>query len=721
MYGIPEFTLLCLLFAATASLILVYAFKRRERKTRKGSGHEAARVRRAINEHISQKAEAQQGAKDPQGVEKVSTKGRNRLAEVVPPQPFQGEKDSPKNQSELQSKHVPVTTLAPVPDVPEDIPVAVNVGREEEKSDAVAMQSEPATEPKVVEPIDRGGKPRSAGITPKKTPEREPRSICLKPEIVCWNSEWQWTAAVELPEVLFGSSGLIVLQNGSSLAQDGTRDNCWPLSQISGQVLVQWNEHAVPVILGGENYLLFKLSGQNHNQGRRVKIASQGSYVVITPDDWERDQGLSGPAPIAPEPTSLPRYMAHFFNLERNGTSKIAFCAAGGRHVEVESVRPNFELVGKLLSDASDGKGPLFGESPPKIQVQEGRAWKNVATIVIGAEGAGRGRWRREFTPYTEKTEQNLPAEIEARRGGWYFLRFYNLNYDLVDSLEFRFVSALTEISMPPPQPLPSENGHQPVTVRFHHTADCSVRPTAGESALFVEHGPTCTAVTVPPDPAFDQTYWEVLFSSANPVDIQLLVERIWWSQSDDCSPPFETKKFDRPLNFKRDAFRGTSNIVLHLWLPKPRWVDEVSFGFREESRRTYKVQCNSRYVSIALRDFGDAAELGDRSQNATLRLWLEGDGIPEVGTVIAEVLSEVVAPETPATLPVLKPSGMDSKRMQFCCNCDHARICHDWIWCRRHHWDRVSMGTFTYTYAHNWCDEWRGEFQDAQGTWHIK
>jgi len=723
MHGISELTPVWLILGAAASLILIYVLRLGQRKKRRGNDQKLPRVIGAVNENTSEEPEDQQSGKGSEVVEEVSTTAQNRPAEVIQPlQPSQAEKEPPKNQSELQSEQVPMSMIAPVPDIPEDIPVAVSMGREEEKSDADAVQSEPATEPKVLEPIDRGGKPRGATVTPKKPPVQEPKFICLKPEIVCWNTERQWTAGVEVPEDLLGSSGLMVLQSGASLAQDGSRDNCWPLNQMTGQVIVQWNEHSVPVILGEENYLLFKLSGQNHNQGRLVKLASHGSYLVIAPDDWERDQDLSGPAPIAPEPTSLPGHRAHFFNLERNGISKVAFCTPEGRHIEVESTRPNFELVGRQLNDASDDKGPLFGESPPKIRVQEGRAWKNVATIVIGAEGGGRGRWRKEFAPDLERTEQNLPPEIGARRGGWYFLRFYNLNYDLMDSLDFRFVSALIEISMPPPQPLPSENGHQPVTVKFHHTTDCIVRPTKDyASALIVQREPTCTAVTIPPDPAFDQTYWKVKCSPADPVEIQLLVDRIWWSQGDDCSPPFKTTKVDRPLNFKRDAFRATSNTVLHLWLPKPRWADEVLFGFREESRRTYKVQCNSRCVSIALRDFGDAAELGDRSQNASLRFWLERDGMLEAGTIIGEVLSEVVAPEMSATLPVLKLSEMDSERMQFCRDCDHARISHDWIWCRRHHWDRVSIGTFNHAYAHNWCDEWRGEYQDAQGTWHIK
>lgn len=729
MHATTELALVWLILAATASLALVYAHIRRQRKTRKGNGQEASRGKGADNEHPGEEPEAeqgepQQGGTGPDVFEEVLTSGENRPPEDMhAPGHSQGEADPALNQSQLQSEQAPDRETAQMPDVTENFRAPVKVGTGDEKRGADARRRDQGgREAKVPEPVERGGKPRGTTKTSKKPPVQESKVTRLKPEIVCWNRERQWAAGVEVPEALVGSSGLMVLQNGLPLTQDGYRDNCWPLKQVSGQALIHWKEDQIVVTLGEEDYLLFKLSGQDQNQGRQVKFASHGSYLVIAPDDWERDQSLSGTAPVEPEPTSLPGYQAHFFNLGREGMNRIAFCTPEGRKLEVESTGPKFELVGKRLSDASEGTGPLFGESPPKIGVQEGWAWKNVATIVVGPEGTGRGRWRMEFTPQPERTEQNLPPEIPARRGGWYFTRFYNLEYDLVDSLDFRFVSALTEISMPPTQPLPSENGHQPVIVKFHHTTDCTVGLTGHPaSALVVEHGPTITTVTIPPDPAFDQTYWEVQCLPRVRVEVQLLVERIWWSRGEEHSRAEQTKKFDRPIAIERAAFSPSSNAVLNIWFPKPRWLDEVLVGFRQENRRCFSVKVNQRYVAIPLRDFGDAVEIQDRTQNATLKFWLVRDGIAEGGIVISEVLSEFIAPGTTASEPVSGPGKSGSEQIDFCSTCDNARISDGWVWCRRHHWDRVSIATFKRIYALNWCDEWQGEYQDAQGNWHIR
>ena len=87
MHGITGLTPVWLIFAATASLILVYVVKRGQWKKQNGNRQEAARVRRAVN-----------------------------------------------------------------------------VDTEEKKPDAVAMQGEPAVEPKGPEPLKRGGKPRGATL-----------------------------------------------------------------------------------------------------------------------------------------------------------------------------------------------------------------------------------------------------------------------------------------------------------------------------------------------------------------------------------------------------------------------------------------------------------------------------------------------------------------------------------------------------------------------------
>ncbi len=267
-----------------------------------------------------------------------------------------------------------------------------------------------------------------------------------KPEIICWKKERQWIPAVEVPEELFESPNLAVLQNGlPPLTQDESREGCWHLKEAYGQVVVQWKEDEVAreikIALGEESYLLFKLSGQDQNQGRRVKSPSSGSYLVMVPDNWESDDTLSGRPPAKPESVLLIGYQAHFFELEKDGDGKIAFRTPTGKSFVIESKAPQFELVGTRLNEASGDRGPLFGERSPQIRALDDQTWKDVGTIVVGEEGSGKGRWRKPFSPIPGGTQQDLPSEVAARKGGWYFLRFYDTNDDLIESLDFRFMS----------------------------------------------------------------------------------------------------------------------------------------------------------------------------------------------------------------------------------------------------------------------------------------
>lgn len=166
---------------------------------------------------------------------------------------------------------------------------------------------------------------------------------------------------------------------------------------------------------------------------------------------------------MTPESVSLIGYRAHFFKLERGGNEKIAFRTPEGKSVVVESKTSRFELVGTCLNDATEGMGPLFGERPPQIRALDEETWKNIGTIVLGEEGSRRGRWRTQITPIPDVMEQDLPSEVAARKGGWYFLRFYDTNDELIESLDFRFLCALKEIRMPQPSPLPTQDGHSSI------------------------------------------------------------------------------------------------------------------------------------------------------------------------------------------------------------------------------------------------------------------
>jgi len=508
---------------------------------------------------------------------------------------------------------------------------------EEERRKAGEVQREVDKERKRLEPGNRGGRPRAPTRDREKQPLQEGKPRCPKPEIVCWKRERQWIPAVEVPEELFESPNLAVLQNGLPLTQDESREGCWHLKEAYGQVVVQWKEDKVAreikIALGEENYLLFKLSGQNQNQGRHVKSPSSGSYLLMVLDDWERDDTLSGSPPAAPEHVSLAGYKAHFFELEKDGDGKIAFRAPMGRSFVIESQALQFELVGSRLNEASGEKGPLFGERPPQIRAPDNQGWKDVGTIVVGEEGSGKGRWRMAFSPVRGLIEQDLPSEIADRKGGWYFLRFYDMNDDLVESLDFRFLYALEEINILQPSPLPPEDGHKPMGVKFLHKPGCLVQPADVVAAsVQIERTDDKTILVVPANPAFDETRWLVGPEGGPQVEATILVERLWWAIGEEDNAPSEWK--DQLLTLARADFAAASKKALWLRLPKRRWADRVLVGFEQPKARPYDVKVTEKTIAVPFREFGDSEEVGDRTQEHSLKVWIKRDNGHDEGVV---------------------------------------------------------------------------------------
>lgn len=472
-------------------------------------------------------------------------------------------------------------------------------------------------------PKDRGGRPRVPAQGNEVGSVQETKRRHPKPEIICWNRERQWILGIDMPDELLENAGLVVLQNGSALLQDDYMEGRWYLNNAAGEIIVRWIEHEgirETKLVIKENYFLFKLSGQDYGQGRLVRSPSSGLYLMIVPDDWVRDDDLSGPPPVQPEPVSLTGYKGHFFDLERDSDTKIAFLTPEGKSGVIDRKAPRFELVGNKLDDASEHIGILFGERPPTIRSPGNRRWKDVETIIVGEEGSGRGRWRMHFMPERKEIETNLPSEILARKAGWYFLRFYNTNNELIDSLDFRFISALSEIRVHQPPPLPNSNGHQAVCVEFLHKPCCAVQPIDGAGSIQIESQDDKTIVTIPPDPTYDKTHWLVSLDNGTSVEATILVERVWWAENEEEKEP--SGWVDRPFTLSREAFNASSRKAIWLRLPKHRWVDKVLVGFEQSNARPYAMKLTEKTVPIPLREFGDALE-GHGIGLINLKLWI--------------------------------------------------------------------------------------------------
>ncbi len=488
-----------------------------------------------------------------------------------------------------------------------------------------------------VEPAKRGGRPRGSIQDFETQPLTETQSRGPKPEITCYKREREWIPVVEVPENFLGTSSFTVLQGASPLRQDESAEGCWRLERAGIQVVVRSTEEGVcreaEIALNEENYLLFKLYGQNQNHGRRVKRPSVGCFLVVVPEDWERNEDLAGPPPVSPEPVSLTGYQAHFFVLDKEDGRRIAFFRPASGPFEIESEASRFELVGTQLNDASEGIGPLFGVEPPRIGALDEQTWRSVGTIVVGEEGSGGGRWRKSFSPVSARIEQNLPNEIADRKAGRYFLRIYDTKDDFVESLDFRFLSSLRRMTLPQSTPLPSETGHTPACVEFLHDRHCTIQ-AADEGARSVQicRESERTVLTVPRDPSCDLTRWHVGLEGGPKTEVSVLVERVWWTlREENAAGPSDFK--DEVITLSRESFAATSRKTLWLRFPRRRWVDTVLVGFDQSSVRPYIPKVMEKTLAIPLRDLVDVQQVSTVGV-VPFRLWIYPQGTTYTGVL---------------------------------------------------------------------------------------
>lgn len=514
-----------------------------------------------------------------------------------------------------------------VPDVTE--------ATEERKSEAApSKEANPRRQRPHVSPEDRGGRSRETVSKKEGGGEKKRRIRTPKPEIVCWKREREWVLAVEMPDSFPRNRDVTVIQDGQPLQKDDAESDCWRLVQLHGEVVVRVldgeTERPFTLPLGG-GCLNFKLSGDDH--GRHVKRPGSGSYLAVVPGDWERDEALAGPPRIAPEDVCLSGFCAHFFELMSN-SGKLAFRDGSGRSVVIGSGGPVFQLVGEQVHDAGENLGPLFASAPPRIRVADG-TWESVGTIVLGEEGRGIGRWRKAIKPKPYFPEQTMPDELINRRAGWYFVRFYDHEDELIDSLDFRFCTGLRQLRTETCQPFPSAAGHEVVTVELAHESEWHVAASfAGQDGVAVERKSDRTILKIPPQPDCDLTRWKFGIHGGPQVEIVLLIERVWWAVGDVGSPPPRWR--DTCLVLSVDDFAATSERAIWLRLPKPRWTDRVRAGFHPEKRRPYPLRVTEHMVAIPLRDFSDAPVLVDRARDCALKVWVN-ESEATLATVPAE------------------------------------------------------------------------------------
>ncbi|MDA2934096.1 hypothetical protein MYX82_07105 [Acidobacteria bacterium AH-259-D05] len=466
-----------------------------------------------------------------------------------------------------------------------------------------------------IDPIRRGGRPRVKEERPSAAEAGDRAAIQLRPDLICWKKgpTWQIGVAGE-------GENLRVTQGDRELVPEVS--GRIPVNDLETGVEVQYSgrTRSFP-LLSEKDYLLFKMRKNWSDPGRVVSQLSSGYYVIMAAGTWERDEELSGTPPIQPETVQTTSCIrAHFFHLDASDNLPVALVGEEGSDpIRIHSKGQQFQLVGQQINDSSQSVGPLFGKEPPKIEAVSPEDWESVLTVVCGQEGARIGGWRTQFTPIRGQQTQAMPGQL-AKTSGWYFVRVYNQDEDLVESFDFRFCRTLADIRRNVPF-LPGPSGHGDVTVECEHEPGLSLfldnRKLRGR--VRIEAGDKATVLHIPPIPDCDETKW-TLRDEGNDVSAVLKLPRLWWGV--DASKPRQW--LDRPTVLSAEAFKATSKQKL--WIKAlGEHLDSVDIGFHPKSIRSYPAK-KSGDTSIPLRDFADAEELEETSGETVLSLYLLTD-----------------------------------------------------------------------------------------------
>lgn len=518
--------------------------------------------------------------------------------------------DEARRRQRVQTPSPNVAAIVPTKNEERDAPPAPNDDVEPNPTAVGQSISSTYTPVRVPPPSISQAPNMPVGRPPQRPPETSPtptptpRTRARKPELVCWERQGVWHVAVEMLDELDQGDSLRVSQNGAELSSDSSNEARWKLNNLSDEIRVSWDadeSHDIHL----KPPLIFKLRGDTQREARRVRAATAGTYLVIVPESWRRDETVAGAPFRRPEPTAFDGFTAHLFALERGGATKIVFRDSAGSAKFAESRAPRFEIVGTRLSDAGEGKGPLFGGELPRLKLLANENWDGVGTIVVGREGRGRERDNFRLELDTTRAEQILPVDSKPNHADWFFARVYDVENDLIESLDFRFSAGLQNIALEPNNLLPTANGHIAAQILFRHNAAYAIEP-ADELAknLAIVRDTNETGVEIPPEPKLDVTRWRI-GSGEYSLEIPVNVERVWWAFDTETSESPNWQ--DRSLALALGDFDATSDKAFLVRLPAPRWAERARLRIGREFR-TLNARVNESVACCALREFENAA-----------------------------------------------------------------------------------------------------------------
>ena len=481
------------------------------------------------------------------------------------------------------------------------------------------------------EPRDISGKRRQQSGNPAS---ETPQSPSFRPELICRKDSGTATWEVFLSaDAQYPVAGVHV--EGQAL--DVTGGLCH-VPSLKGRLTVSspdGQKHVVPLFEGEP--LIFKLRKNWSGEGRRISRITNGHFIVVAPNSWER----TGRVPVEPDRCADRGFSAHYFHGDTASSNGVV---DGFREWGDSPGVSIIKLAGKQIYDNSED-GPLFVGDYPNLECLPEIEWARVG------EETELG-WGQNFRP----REQSLP-EVLAGREGRFFLRVYDTEITLRDSMAFRYVHDLTRIEVDGAEYalgtllVPTKSGYARTEVRFIG-ADGSIRtpvlPSQANQAMA-----SSGVIKVPPRPDADRLFC-TLGSGSGAVSIVLDLPRVWWRLEVGQSGRGEWR--DTPLVMTREEFRKHAYADATLSVLSARQTT-VRAGFDHEPTLRYTRKIEDECIVIPLAHFADHAQI-DRRLTADAHFNVEwagataplivvaADPLPEIVSFTAEPLKIVAGEE---------------------------------------------------------------------------
>ena len=449
-------------------------------------------------------------------------------------------------------------------------------------------------------PREIGGRrtqgPRAPELPRRRPPVSRPELICRKPP-----GSLQWEIVLSADNECQIKE---VRHNGESLDSEKGE---YRLQSFAGRLSVSLNDEKDIVFpLVDDKPLIFKLSANWQNDGRKVSSITGGHFIVITPKSWNR----IGHVPVECERCKDDNFIAHYFYC---GNDELGADIGGFEGQELIFSKSAFKLKGSSVFDDSK-MGKLFvGDAPPELTLTPDVVWARVG------EEENNG-WKGENFKPSDRTL----AEVLDDRQGRFFIRFYDSEAKLLDSGEFRYLPDFKEIRvngerynerrvlLPP---------YTRTTVEFVGV-DGLIFPVLDEEAYAEVEAKGIVVVKGHPDGDMLRCSVEVGNGST---DCIIRLPRIWWRMERDGDEFDEWR--DTPLTMTRQEFRkrADANEIIRLRLPE--LIKSIHVGFDDELERAYYRENKENGCLLPLADFVDYSQIDQRlKEDASFQVKCSGE-----------------------------------------------------------------------------------------------